>query len=54
MNEVVATLLAAALGAACLVAGYVLSQERRITKIEERLHSLGMQMSKLPKRKEDS
>jgi hypothetical protein len=34
--------------------GYVIAQDRRITRVEERLRSLGQQLLALPKRRGDS
>jgi hypothetical protein len=53
MPDWVATLLA---GACVLVGGlfgYVIAQDRRVTRLEERVHSLGTQLQKLPKRESD-
>jgi type VI protein secretion system component VasF len=33
--------------------GYQISQDRRITRLEERVRSLGQQLLSLPKRKSD-
>lgn len=35
------------------IGGFVLAQDRRITRLEERLVSLGQQLRDLPKRKTD-
>jgi hypothetical protein len=53
MPEWVATLLAGAMAALGAVIGFVIAQDRRITRVEERIHSLGAQLQKLPKRKSD-
>jgi hypothetical protein len=47
----------ALIGLACSVTGalfgYQIAQDRRITRLEERVHSLGQQLLHLPKRKGD-
>jgi len=48
-----ATLLAIAVTIAGAVFGFSIAQDRRITRLEERVASLGRQMISLPKRKTD-
>lgn len=49
----VATLLVAVFGACCAAIGFQIGQDRRITRLEERVRSLGQQLLALPKRKAD-
>ena len=53
MPEWVATLLAGGLVALGATLGFVIAQDRRITRLEERVASLGRQLLGLPKRKSD-
>jgi hypothetical protein len=53
MPEWVATLIVAAFGATCTTIGFLIGQDRRITRLEERVRSLGQQLAQLPKRKGD-
>jgi hypothetical protein len=53
MPEWVATLIVAAFGAACGSIGFLIGQDRRITRLEERVRSLGQQLGALPKRRGD-
>jgi len=53
MPEWAATLVAGALVTAGAALGFIIAQDRRITRLEERVHSLGQQLLHLPKRKGD-
>lgn len=49
----VATLIGVACGVIGALFGFQLAQDRRITRLEERVASLGRQLMALPKRKGD-
>jgi hypothetical protein len=51
--EAAATLAVACVGGIAYLVGLYVGQDRRITKLEERVKSLGQQMFNLPKRRSD-
>lgn len=53
MPEWVVSLLALACTVVGALVGFVIAQDRRITRLEERVRSLGQQLLSLPKRKAD-
>jgi uncharacterized Rmd1/YagE family protein len=53
MPEWAATLLAAALVTVGATFGFVIAQDRRITRLEERVANIGKQLTQLPKRRGD-
>jgi len=48
-----ATILAALMALVGGTFAYVIAQDRRITRLEERVHGIGLQMREIPKRNTD-
>jgi len=53
MPEWVVALIGISLTSLGALFGFVIAQDRRITRLEERVRSLGQQLLSLPKRKAD-